>query len=48
MFLRTALVSTLVSVLVALGVVLASLISGRRRSTGANDPDGPRFELLLQ
>lgn len=48
MYLRTALVSTAVSVIVALGVVLASLISGRRRTSGSADPEGPRFELLLQ
>lgn len=47
MVLRTALVSTIISCLVALGVLLASVLSGRR-SAGVEEPEGPRFELLLQ
>lgn len=48
MFWRTALVSTLISCLLAIGVILASIISGRRSALRSHEPEGPRFELLLQ
>lgn len=45
---RTALVSTLISGIVAFGLLMVTRVTERRRTRMVAETAGPRFDILLQ